>query len=424
MFLNKLTCLKKYGALCALWLICGPAQAALSYSLGVDQAQPGQTITVSAILFNDTPSTLNWTPPAELAVSWYNVAGQQNSTMARLKTAPQNISLPVNNFTRIEWELTVPARARGMQALAIDGQAGRLALVVPADGAAFAASGTSQDATQPESAGKTATSVGGLGTSAMGPAGMASPTGINSGSTDLFQRFSNAISPHEPIYFDLGNKGGRNARFQISLKYRLFTPNDPANPDFIDSLYLGYTQTSLWDLESDSLPFVDTSFKPSVFWRRDALWRSQDQSTYLGLATGVEHESNGKSGQESRSLNFGYVQPEFNYRFSHGSTLTFAPKVKSYFGTSNNPDYADYAGYVDWKLRWAQDNGLILSGMYRHGRSGNNTTQLEAAWPLRRTFLNMNGYLHVQYFQGYGETLLGYNRKSDPQVRVGLSLIP
>src|SRR5690606_29016214 len=147
---------------------------------------------------------------------------------------------------------------------------------------------------------------------------------------DLVSRFQSAISPYEPVYFDLGNEGGRNARFQVSLKYRLFTPDDPANPSLVDSLYLGYTQTSLWDLSSDSLPFVDTSFKPSLFWRRDEVWRAAD-NMYLGLATGVEHESNGKSGDESRSLNFAYIQPEFNYRLGGGSTLSFMPRIKGYF---------------------------------------------------------------------------------------------
>lgn len=36
----------------------------------------------------------------------------------------------------------------------------------------------------------------------------------------------------------------------------------------------------------------------------------------------------------------------------------------------------------------------------------------------------MNGYLHLQYFNGYGETLLGYNRREDSQFRVGLSIVP
>lgn len=422
MFFRIIPFFRQLGGLAALFAICIPAHAGLSYSLNTDTARPGEHVSLHAVVFNDTPSTLNWAPPASLTVRWYNSAGQYSTSTATLAGTPQNISLPVNTFAKLEWLVKVPGQARGLQAVQIEGQTGQLALRVPDDATAFGGDTPVDDATRPAGNAQTAHTSSHLAPTAMGAPAL---SGMSpSGSSDLFQRFSNAISPHEPIYFDLGNKGGRNARFQISLKYRLFTPDDPANPEFIDSLYLGYTQTSLWDLASDSLPFVDTSFKPSLFWRRDALWQAQDRQLFLGLAGGVEHESNGKGGDESRSLNFAYIQPEFNYRLSHGSTLSFTPRIKSYFGTSNNPDYADYAGYVDWKLRWAQDNGLILTGLYRHGRSGNHSTQLEAAWPLKRTFLNMNGYLHVQYFQGYGQTLLGYNQKSDPQVRIGLSLIP
>ena len=62
--------------------------------------------------------------------------------------------------------------------------------------------------------------------------------------------------------------------------------------------------------------------------------------------------------------------------------------------------------------------------MYRQGKAGRNAVQLEAAWPLRRTPLNMNGYLYVQYFKGYGETLLEYNKDNSSRVRVGLALVP
>src|SRR5690606_29672724 len=106
------------------------------------------------------------------------------------------------------------------------------------------------------------------------------------------------------------------------------------------------------------------------------------------------------------------------------STLAFTPRIKAYFGKPDNDDYAHYAGHVDWKLRWAQDNGLVLTGLYRQGTEGRNAMQFEAAWPLQRTFLNMHGYLPLQYYKGYGETLLGYNQKSSGQVRLGLALVP
>ena len=407
-------------ALVGLALLLGglaPASAAMMYALSTTTAPAGGALQLQGTLFNETPDTLNWRPPKALAVVWIDSDGRRTPAIAALESTPERIDLPVNNFSTLSWQVPVPKHAGGLMALEVDGATTLLALQVEAGAGTTGSApyGTFNDSTggQTTASGRQAASAGLPG------AGTAPPATGN----DLVSRFQSAISPYEPVYFDLGNEGGRNARFQVSLKYRLFTPDDPANPSLVDSLYLGYTQTSLWDLSSDSLPFVDTSFKPSLFWRRDEVWRAAD-NMYLGLATGVEHESNGKSGDESRSLNFAYIQPEFNYRLGGGSTLSFMPRIKGYFGMGNNRDYPDYAGHVDWKLRWAQDNGLILTGLYRHGRDGHSTTQLEAAWPLKRTFLNMNGYLHVQYFQGYGQTLLGYDRKSDPQVRVGIALVP
>lgn len=389
-------------------LFTAPAHAALHYVLESAHASPLQTLPVKGVLVNDSPSAMHWKPPTELPLVWTAPDGQEFRTTATLVNVPDRVDLPVNNFATLHWETTVPAQAAGQYTLAIGDSASRWAIQIgnPPGTSPAAGSGNVRPASP-----KT-------------PPVPTTESHRRENPASTLATFQSAISPYEPIYFDMGNKGGRNARFQVSFKYRLFTPTDPANPGVMDSLYLGYTQTSLWDLESDSLPFVDTSFKPSIFWRRDSLWGTADGQAFLGLATGVEHESNGKSGDDSRSINFAYVQPEFNYRMSGGSTLTFAPRIKSYFGMGNNRDYTDYAGYVDWKLRWAQDNGLVLSGLYRHGSNGRSTTQIEAAWPLRRTFLDMNGYLHVQYFQGYGQTLLGYDRKSDPQVRLGIALVP
>src|SRR3546814_15137229 len=140
---------------------------------------------------------------------------------------------------------------------------------------------------------------------------------------------SDLCSSDLPVYFDIGSKGDSNARFQLSFKYRLFNPTDPLHPEFIDNLYVGYTQTSLWDLEGDSMPFIDTTFNPSIFWLSDNMWTSPSQNWRLGLNTGVEHMSNGKSGDDSRSLNDAYLQPAINYRFDSGSTLKFAPKDRT-----------------------------------------------------------------------------------------------
>ena len=410
----------------------GSASAGMTYQLDSVHAIPGETIQVKGVLFNDTDTAINWTPPKNLVLQWRNEKGQAIRSLAYLTNARQQANIPVNNFVAVAWRAVVPKGIKGLQALNIEGEATLLALdtsplekspvagttaAVPVVDAGAATENQKTDPRLPDNI------VAATGASITeGPAAVSASTLVAAPSA--FENFRNAISPYEPIYFDAGAKNGTDARFQLSFKYRLSTPKDINNPAFVDHLYLGYTQTSLWDLNGDSKPFVDSTYNPSVFWQKDQLWQSPQKQLFVGLTTGVEHKSNGKSGADSRSLNNGFIQPEFNYRFDGGSTLTFAPRVKGYFSKNENPDYPDYAGYVDWKLRWAQDNGLVLTGMYQHGRKGYNTTQLEAAWPLRRTFLNMNGYLHVQYFNGYGETLLGYNQKSDSQIRIGLALVP
>lgn len=190
-------------------------------------------------------------------------------------------------------------------------------------------------------------------------------------SQEVFDTFRSAISTYEPSYFVIGSEPQSNARFQISFKYRLFNPKNAIDTGIHNDFYLGYTQRSLWDLSSSSMPFIDTTYNPSFFWHREKLWQKERQDFYLGLNTGIEHASNGKSGEASRSLNDLYIQPELNYTFDGGSTY-----------------------------------------------------QVDASWPLKRTPLNMNGYLYAQYYKGYGETLLHYNRNAQSQVRFGIAITP
>ncbi len=406
------------------------AWAGISYSLDRNHATAGETIHVQGLVFNDTPNAMDWQAPETIVLQWRSERGTTLRSIANLTSGTAAASIPVNSFARFQWRAVVPQGATGLQAVNVEGDstllaldtsltAGGLVAAAPADGPVLDASKGDPMLGDPIASEQAVAHAG--ASHAGGPSPVAT---LGSTPNPGFERFRSAVSPYEPVYFAYGGNDHRMARFQISLKYRLFTPEDLQHPSFLDGLYLGYTQTSLWDLHSDSHPFIDTSFKPSLFWRRDALLRADGSPFYLGFQGGVEHESNGKSGDDSRALNFAYVQPEFNYRFGGGSTLSFTPRYKQYFSIEENPDYKDYVGKIDWRLRWAQDDGLVLTGLYRRGKGGRESTQLEAAWPLKRTFLNMNGYLYAQYFKGYNETLLGYDQKTGSQVRFGLALVP
>ncbi|MBY6309463.1 phospholipase [Alcaligenes faecalis] len=411
--------------------VLSTAQAGITYQLRQVQASSGESVDIDAIVYNDTGSLMNWTAPQNLVLQWRDNDGNVIRSLAELVNARPRASIPTNNFTAYSWRAVVPNGLTGLQAVNIEGERVMLALDTNPQGQSPITSQPANAAVVNAGAGQNPAIVDpelpyaqavAAGAQREGPA-------INSGqglkpANSSFENFSNAISAHDPTYFIVGNKGGSNARFQLSFKYRLHSPSDPSNPKFYDHFYIGYTQTALWDLHSDSKPFVDTTYRPSFFWRKDSIWESDQKRLFMGLATGYEHASNGKAGDDSRSMNEVFIQPEFNYRFDHGATLTFAPRIKHYVFMGENDDWAHYRGRVDWKLRYAQDNGLVLSGMYNKGAGSRNTHELSIAWPLNRTPLNMNGYLYAQYFSGYAETMLSYRERSSSQFRIGLALVP
>jgi outer membrane phospholipase A len=409
------------------------AHAGLSYTLDQVTAAPGATVRVQAVFFNDTTAGVRWRVPRELVLQWRDATGKTVRSLAPVQGDNLDFNIPVNNFARATWAAVVPAQAHGLQAVSIEGEPALMALDATAQpGRSIAAAPASVPVVDPRTGQPlSAAAVAAAGASPeVGPAPSAGSPGSSVGALaepgqSAFDTFRNNLSEYEPIYFDYRPRGGATAKFQVSFKYRLFSPDRADKPGFADNLYLGYTQTSVWDLHSESVPFVDTTFNPSLFWLSDKVWRSGDQNWRLGMAGGVEHASNGKAGDDSRSVNDAFVQPALNYRFEGGSTMTFGPRIKKYFALADeNRDYADYAGYVNWNLRWAQDNGLVASASYQQGASQHRTTQLTLAWPLKRTWLNMNGYLHLTYFNGYGDTLLGYNRRGESQIGIGLALVP
>jgi len=236
-------------------------------------------------------------------------------------------------------------------------------------------------------------------------------------------RFLSAFSPNEPNYFSAGSSGETNAKFQVSFKFRLFNPN--TKTPFLEKLYLSYSQTSIWQIGGSSAPFYDSSYRPSAFFLDDdiAQWPFRKWSR-LGLQTGFEHESNGKDGADSRSLNIAYVRPTFTLPVWKDYFISFSPKVYTYLEKEDNPDIADYRGYGDYLIKLGEVDGLQLATTLRKGRSTDAySAQFDLSYPLKTaTFGNLGGYLHLQFFEGYGESLLDYNQHVRPQFRIGLMI--
>lgn len=235
----------------------------------------------------------------------------------------------------------------------------------------------------------------------------------------------NALGFHEPMYFVYGGSHPHSARFQFSFRYRIFDDIGVVAERFplARGLYFGYTQTSVWDLGGDSKPFRDTSFRPSFFYQ----FRLSDPGSggWATLAAGYEHESNGKDGPDTRSIDTLFLQAELrHYLDARGTYVGLIPKAWTYLDKEDNPDITRYRGYAQLGLRVGRDDALIATALLRRGTDGNSGTQIDLSYPLRRSiFSGVGAFIHFQYFRGYGETLRDYDLAVDPQYRIGLSFV-
>lgn len=242
----------------------------------------------------------------------------------------------------------------------------------------------------------------------------------------LYQPYLVNIAPYEPIYFLVGTDPGKS-KFQISFKYRFFSPEGTLvkKLPWLEEFHFGYTQTSFWDLESASAPFEDTSYKPELFFLTDNIESRPSWLDGFFIQTGVLHESNGLGGINSRSTNIFYVKPYFILTdFGKGIGLQIAPKILGYIRNDGitNQDLPDYRGHFELETKFGKDNGFVLASYLRLAEQG-PSVQFDLTYPIHR-FLgyNLDLYLQAQYANALAESLL-YYRKRTESLRLGFSIV-
>jgi phospholipase A1 len=207
------------------------------------------------------------------------------------------------------------------------------------------------------------------------------------------------------------------AKFQISLKV-------PLNYDSMliegDGLYFGFTLQAWWQIyaENISKPFRETNYQPELFYIAPLDWHPFDGNT--GIVLGVEHQSNGKAQNLSRSWNRVYAnllfeKNNFALSFRPWVRLSEDPKINEFDSKGDdNPDIDDYLG--NYKLamvyKW---NGLEFSASGRQNFSTNKgSLEVGLTFPL---WGKLRGYATT--YSGYGESLIDYNHS---QTRFGLGI--
>ena len=214
------------------------------------------------------------------------------------------------------------------------------------------------------------------------------PRDLNQASA--FEQMRSHLLPYEPIYFALGFNDGLNGRFQFSFKFRVLAPLGNTS-DLLRDIYFGYTQTSLWDLQGESKPFHDTSYKPTIFYYRESPGWKPDWIGRLGLQVGAQHESNGQAVKVSRSLNTFYAMPTASWVKWRTWEFSVAPRVITYLEKSENADLPRYRGYVEWLLSAEQGKDFKFTAYLRKG-TGLSFGSMEL---FVKSFPGLDGYLSL-----------------------------
>lgn len=202
-----------------------------------------------------------------------------------------------------------------------------------------------------------------------------------------------------------------DAKFQISIMQKLTNSILP----FKTYLFLTYTQLAFWDIYKESFPFSDLNFNPTVGLGKALVHKNR----LLGMMfLQLEHESNGKDAENSRSWNklslatilmldhHWVVQPKLWIPFVDGQ---------------NNKNLVSYKGWghlgVDYNNR-RLNVGMLLTK--RAGAFFDYNVTLNASYKM---FKNENQHLFIEYYNGYGENLLMYKQYRH-RIRIGFVIMP
>lgn len=212
-----------------------------------------------------------------------------------------------------------------------------------------------------------------------------------------------------------GRADSAEVKFQFSAKFSLVEDLFGHNGD----LFFGYTQRSWWQAYNtdSSSPFRETNYEPEIFIDFDNAWNIFGWvNTRNRLA--LNHQSNGRSAPLSRSWNRVYLESTLQ----RGNwAVTMAPhwRIPESQGDDDNPDIHRYMGYGDVRIakRYSHDQE-VAAQLRGNPDTGNYGTQLDYSWP---AFNGVRG--HVQYYYGYGESLIDYNHRVH-RLSLGFSLNP
>lgn len=247
------------------------------------------------------------------------------------------------------------------------------------------------------------------------------------------------ITPHKPSYilpvvisdnfnrkpYDFVEEYARGmkeveSKYQVSFKIPLNTKDIFTRGD---SFYFGMTIQAWWQLYSSEIskPFRETNYQPEIFYRAPLPWKPFGGN--MGYSIALEHQSNGQSQVLSRSWNriigsIIYENGDYMFMFKpwhrireNDKTDPDSPKG------DDNPTIEDYMGnYSLYGAIAFNDRNKLTASIRKNWRTGNGAIELNYTYPLYGKLIGT-----VQYFSGYGESMIDYDHKQQ-KLGIGIAL--
>lgn len=215
------------------------------------------------------------------------------------------------------------------------------------------------------------------------------------------------VFPGEP------NKRNSDVKFQLSIAQRITNDILPWNT----YLFLMFTEKVFWNVFENSMPMRDLNFNPGLGLTKPFFVKGRFSGK---MALMIEHESNGRDGDASRSWN--------KISLSGSALVTNWLLVHAKFwypivDGMNNKDLLHYTGLFQTGVEVSSKNRRFIwsaTFMKRKTWRFNWNVNLEFAM---RIFKQDNQYLFFQFYNGYGESLLDYNQYRS-RLRAGICIKP
>jgi phospholipase A1 len=222
---------------------------------------------------------------------------------------------------------------------------------------------------------------------------------------------SNYLIPISYDFISHQNRKHAETLFQLSVKKDLLKNFFGFNEVF----GIAYTQRSWWQTIKQSAPFRETNYLPEIYMSLPHM----SQKTFLkSYRLGFVHESNGQAKQDSRSWNKLYLDITLQYQGAFINPRVWY-RIPERADDDDNKDILDYIGYGDLTIIYPYKNQLFKLLLRNNFDFDANRGAVQLDWTF--PFVKSGVFGYVQYFDGYGESLIDYNKKTR-RIGIGMAL--